>query len=80
MGSSNVTLEFTTKECNCQMEKLRKKYGRDYEQPTAVPMLTDAYNLPAKKVIHIVGPIVYSELTANLEKDLADCYTNTLEL
>lgn len=62
------------------MEKLRKKYGRDYEQPTAVPMLTDAYNLPAKKVIHIVGPIVYSELTANLEKDLADCYTNTLEL
>jgi appr-1-p processing enzyme family domain protein len=67
-------------ECNCQMEKLRKKYGRDYEQPTAVPMLTDAYNLPAKKVIHIVGPIVYSELTANLEKDLADCYTNTLEL
>lgn len=67
-------------ECNYQMEKLRKKYGRDYEQPTAVPMLTDAYNLPAKKVIHIVGPIVYSELTADLEKDLADCYTNTLEL
>ena len=33
------------------------------KQPTAVPMLTDGYNLPAKKVIHIVGPIVQYKLT-----------------
>ena len=39
-------------ECNRQMNQLRIRYGRDYEQPTAVPMLTDGYNLPAKKVIH----------------------------
>lgn len=62
------------------MEQLRIKYGRDYEQPTAVPMLTDAYNLPAKKVIHIVGPIVQHRLTSALEKDLADCYRNTLDM
>lgn len=67
-------------ECSRQMNKLRMKYGRDYEQPTAVPMLTDAYNLPAKKVVHIVGPIVNYKLTPDLEKDLADCYRNTLEL
>ncbi|MCR5812841.1 MAG: protein-ADP-ribose hydrolase [Lachnospiraceae bacterium] len=67
-------------ECSRQMKKMRARYGRDYEQPTAVPMLTDAYNLPAKKVVHIVGPIVQDELTPELEKDLADCYTNTLEL
>lgn len=67
-------------ECNRQMKKMRARYGRDYEQPTAVPMLTDAYNLPAKKVVHIVGPIVQDKLTPELEKDLADCYTNTLEL
>ena len=67
-------------ECSRQMNLLRERYGRDYEQPTAVPMLTDAYNLPAKKVIHIVGPIVQYELTPELEKDLADCYLNTLEL
>ena len=36
--------------------QLRARYGRDYEQPTAVPMLTDAYNLPTKKVVHIVAP------------------------
>ena len=57
-------------ECNRQMDQLRIRYGRDYEQPTAVPMLTDAYNLPAKKVVHIVGPIVQYKLTPALEKDL----------
>ena len=67
-------------ECNRQMNALRGKFGRDYEQPTAVPMLTDAYNLPAKKVIHIVGPIVQGRLTSALEKDLADCYLNTLDM
>ena len=67
-------------ECSKQMNMLRSRYGRDYEQPTAVPMLTDAYNLPAKKIIHIVGPIVQYRLTHNLEKALADCYKNTLDI
>ena len=67
-------------ECARQMEVLRRRYGRSYEQPTAVPMLTDGYNLPAKKIIHIVGPIVEDRLTPALEKDLADCYRNTLDL
>ena len=67
-------------ECKRQMDALRERYGADYEQPTAVPMLTDAYNLPAKKVIHIVGPIVEYALTKELEQDLARCYRNTLEL
>jgi O-acetyl-ADP-ribose deacetylase (regulator of RNase III) len=67
-------------ECARQMNQLRIRYGSDYEQPTAVPMLTDAYNLPAKKIVHIVGPIVEGTLTRELEQDLADCYTNTLDL
>ena len=67
-------------ECSRQMNQLRIKYGKDYEQPTAVPMLTDGYNLPAKHVVHIVVPIVEYKLTAKLEKDLADCYRNTLDL
>ena len=67
-------------ECKEKMDELRARYGSDYEQPTAVPMLTDAYNLPAKKVIHIVGPIVEYALTKELEQDLARCYRNTLEL
>ncbi len=67
-------------ECARQMDGLRKTYGADYEQPTAVPVLTDAYNLPAKKVVHVVGPIAQGRLTPSLEKDLADCYRNTLDI
>lgn len=67
-------------ECNRQMNQLRIRYGRGYTQPTAVPMLTDGYNLPAKHVIHIVGPIVQGRLDQELERELSDCYRNTLEL
>ncbi len=67
-------------ECFRKMNQLRIRYGKDYEQPVAVPMLTDAYNLPAKKVIHIVGPIVQYKLTPELERNLANCYRNTLDL
>ncbi len=67
-------------ECNRQMEALRLKYGRNYEQPTAIPMLTEAYNLPARKVIHVVGPIVMDKLTPDLENDLSDCYKNVLDM
>ena len=67
-------------ECDRQMKKLRAEHGPDYEQPTAIPMLTDGYNLPAKKVVHIVGPIVQGRLTKDLEQDLSDCYKNTLDL
>ena len=67
-------------ECSRKMNELRAKFGPEYEQPTAVPMLTDGYNLPAKKVVHIVGPIVSGRLTKALEEDLADCYHSTLDL
>ncbi len=67
-------------ECDRQMKLLRKKYGEDYMQPTAVPMLTPGYNLPAKHVIHVVGPIVQGRLTEDLEEDLAACYLNCLNL
>jgi O-acetyl-ADP-ribose deacetylase (regulator of RNase III) len=67
-------------ECGRQMNQLRIRYGMDYEQPTAAPLLTAAYNLPAKKVIHVVGPIVQYALTPALENDLAACYRNTLDM
>ena len=67
-------------ECFEKMKELRSVYGQDYEQPTSVPMLTKAYNLPAKHVVHVVGPIVYADLNPSLEKALEDCYVNTLNL
>lgn len=67
-------------ECSRRMEQLRTRCGAGYEQPTAVPMLTDGYNLPAKKIVHIVGPVAEGGLSPGLEKALADCYINTLDL
>ena len=67
-------------ECARKMDELRKKYGEDYEQPTAVPMLTGAYNLPADHVIHIVGPIVQGAVTPKQDEELASCYSRTLEM
>ena len=67
-------------ECNKIMNEFRKKYGTDYKQPTAVPIITDGYNLPAKKIIHITGPIVTTRLTTELENDLANCYKNVLDM
>ena len=67
-------------ECSHKMEELRDQYGSHYEQPTSVPMITDAYNLPAKKIVHIVGPIVQGGLSKRNEEDLKNCYKNTLDL
>ena len=62
------------------MNILRAKYGPEYEQPVAVPMLTQGYNLPAKHVIHVVGPIVQDRLTEEHERLLAQCYRSCLEM
>ena len=67
-------------ECHNRMEELRSIHGPSYQQPTSIPMLTDAYNLPARKVIHVVGPIVSGSLSEDHEKALADCYTNVLDM
>ena len=62
--------------CAREMEK----YGPGYEWPTAKPLLTEGYNLPARKVIHVVGPIVSLQLTPALEQALSDCYGNVLDM
>ena len=67
-------------ECDKQMKAKRIEYGSDYEQPTSIPMLTDGYNLPCKKVIHVVGPIIYSNVSKDDENKLADAYINVLNM
>lgn len=67
-------------ECNAKMTALAAQYGRRYEQPTAVPLITGGYNLPAKCVIHVAGPIVNGPLTSYHENHLMLCYTRTLDL
>lgn len=48
---------------------------------TGDAVITTAGNLPAKKVIHTVGPIYQGGLHIETEKqDLANCYINSLKL
>lgn len=49
-------------------------------EPTGLAKITDAYNLPCKKIIHTVGPIVHSELNENHINELRNCYKNILKL
>lgn len=63
-----------------KMEEMKEKYGQEYEQPTAVPMITSAYNLPSKYIIHVVGPIVYPYLMNKHKIQLAACYRASLDL
>lgn len=65
-------------ECNQRMNQKKIQYGPKYEEPTGRAMLTGGYNLPAKHVIHTVGPIVGWKLTEALRNDLRNCYENVL--
>lgn len=67
-------------ECHQLMGRKRMRYGRDYEEPVGQAVLTGGYNLPADRVIHTVGPIVYGELTQKHCAQLADCYRSCLQL
>lgn len=49
-------------------------------EETGKAKITKGYNLPAKHVIHTVGPIVYNGLTESLRNDLKSSYKSCLEL
>lgn len=67
-------------EMDQKMKECRKQYGQDYEQPTAVPMISSAYDLPSKYIVHVVGPIVSSSLKQEHKDQLAECYRASLDL
>ncbi len=54
--------------------------SQGHEEATGKAKITGGYNLPAKHVIHTVGPIVYGALTKEDRRLLASCYTSCLEL
>lgn len=51
-----------------------------FEEPTGRAKVTGAYNLPAKRIIHTVGPIASGHPTELHRKQLASCYTSCLDL
>lgn len=55
--------------------------AQGHEEPTGKAKITRGYNLPAKWVIHTVGPIVYGDQPTDDDcRLLADCYRSCMEL
>lgn len=50
------------------------------EEPVGKAKLTKGYNLPAKHVIHTVGPVVGQEVTQKQKDELRSCYKSCLKL
>ncbi len=51
-----------------------------HEEPTGQAKITPAFNLPAKFILHTVGPIVRGPVTDQNRRELASCYRSCLEL
>lgn len=54
--------------------------AQGHDEPTGRAKLTGGYNLPARYVLHTVGPIVTGAVTAEDEAALAACYRTCLTL
>lgn len=59
-------------------ETIIKRQG--FDEPTGSAKATRGYNLPARYVLHTVGPIVGGALRPEHAKALASCYTSCLDL
>ncbi len=62
-----------------RLECARIMQQQGYEEPVGRAKVTSAYNLPAKHVIHTVGPMCKEAPTVEQRKQLADCYVSCLD-
>ena len=54
--------------------------AQEQEEPAGQAKITPGFNLPAKYVLHTVGPVIGDEVTPEAEALLASCYRSCLEL
>ena len=57
--------------------EIMKKQG--HEEGTGLCKITPAFNLPSRYVLHTVGPIITTVVSAREKIQLASCYKNCLE-
>lgn len=53
--------------------------AQGHPEPTAHAKVTAAYNLPARRIIHTVGPIAQGHPTDQHRRELAQCYAACLD-
>ena len=54
--------------------------AQGHPEPNGRAKLTPGYNLPARYVLHTVGPVIQGPVTGRDRKELAGCYRSCLEL
>ncbi|OUP11141.1 protein-ADP-ribose hydrolase [Collinsella sp. An2] len=62
-----------------RLECARLMEAQGHPEPTAQAKVTGAYNLPARRVIHTVGPIAAGRPTGQHRRELAQCYRSCLD-
>ncbi len=62
-----------------RLECARLMAAQGHEEPTGQAKVTDAYNLPSRRVIHTVGPIANGYPTPRHRVQLASCYRSCLD-
>ena len=65
-------------ELRLKMHEIMTKQG--HEEETGKAKITPGYNLPAKYILHTVGPVVQWKVTKKEEDLLASCYRECLKL
>ena len=65
-------------ELRLKMHEIMTEQG--HEEETGKAKITSGYNLPAKYILHTVGPIIQWKVTKEDEDLLASCYTECLKL
>ena len=65
-------------ELRLKMHEIMTKQG--HEEQTGKAKITSGYNLPAKYILHTVGPIIQWKVTQEDEELLASCYRECLKL
>lgn len=73
----NAIHTFAGVQLRLECARIMQKQG--YEEPIGQAKVTSAYNLPAKHVIHTVGPLCKQAPTTEQRGQLADCYISCLD-
>lgn len=61
-----------------KMNEIMEAQG--HEEPAGQAKITSGYNLPAKHILHTVGPIIQFDVSDTDKELLASCYRSCLEL
>lgn len=74
----NAIHTFAGMQLRLECDRIMKAQG--HLEPTGQAKITPGYNLPARYILHTVGPIVDGPLTPQHEVELASCYESCLAL